>query len=69
MALAEQRLERFRAYGTTTIEAKTGYGLNQETESRCLHILNRFNTMPLGQPLIPYVSGRAHRAARIPGAA
>ncbi len=57
MALADQRLERFRAYGTTTIEAKTGYGLNQETESRCLHILNRFNTMPLGQPLIPTFLG------------
>ena len=57
LALAEQRLERFRAYGTTTIEAKTGYGLNQETESRCLHILNRFNTMPLGQPLIPTFLG------------
>jgi imidazolonepropionase len=55
--LAEQRLERFRAYGTTTIEAKTGYGLNQETEATCLHILNRFNTTPLGQPLIPTFLG------------
>jgi imidazolonepropionase len=55
--LAEQRLERFRAYGTTTIEAKTGYGLNQETEAACLHILNRFNTTPLGQPLIPTFLG------------
>jgi imidazolonepropionase len=56
-ALTEQRLERFRAYGTTTIEAKTGYGLDQETESRCLHILNQFNTTPLGQPLIPTFLG------------
>jgi imidazolonepropionase len=55
--LAEQRLERFRAYGTTTIEAKTGYGLNQETEGRCLQILNAFNTTPLGQPLIPTFLG------------
>jgi imidazolonepropionase len=55
--LAEQRLERFRAYGTTTIEAKTGYGLDQETEGRCLHILNLFNVTPLGQPLIPTFLG------------
>ncbi|HEY7350277.1 MAG TPA: imidazolonepropionase [Ktedonobacterales bacterium] len=62
MLLAEQRLERFRAYGTTTIEAKTGYGLNHETESRCLQILNTFNTMPLSQPLIPTFLG-AHTLA------
>ncbi len=57
IALAEQRLERFRAYGTTTIEAKTGYGLDLETERRCLNILNAFNTTPLGQPLIPTFLG------------
>jgi imidazolonepropionase len=55
--LAEQRLERFRAYGTTTIEAKTGYGLDQQTEARCLHILNQFNSMPVGQPIIPTFLG------------
>jgi imidazolonepropionase len=57
IALAEQRLERFRAYGTTTIEAKTGYGLDQETERRCLNILNAFNASPLGQPIIPTFLG------------
>ncbi|HLW00999.1 MAG TPA: imidazolonepropionase [Ktedonobacterales bacterium] len=57
MTLAEQRLERFRAYGTTTIEAKTGYGLDQETEARCLHILNQFNSAPVGQPIIPTFLG------------
>jgi imidazolonepropionase len=56
-ALAEQRLERFRAYGTTTIEAKTGYGLTQETEATYLNILNQFNTSPLGQPVIPTFLG------------
>ncbi len=55
--LAQQRLERFCAYGATTIEAKTGYGLNQETEARCLHILNQFNATPLGQPIIPTFLG------------
>jgi imidazolonepropionase len=57
IALAEQRLERFRAYGTTTIEAKTGYGLDLETERRCLNILNSFNASPLGQPIIPTFLG------------
>jgi imidazolonepropionase len=57
VALAEQRLERFRAYGTTTIEAKTGYGLDQKTEARCLRILNQFNSTPLGQPIIPTFLG------------
>ncbi len=56
-ALAEQRLEHFRAYGTTTIEAKTGYGLDRETEATCLSILNQFNTTPLGQPIIPTFLG------------
>ena len=56
-ALADQRLERFRAYGTTTIEAKTGYGLDKDTEATCLNILNTFNTTPLGQPLIPTFLG------------
>jgi imidazolonepropionase len=55
--LAWHRLERFRTYGTTTLEAKTGYGLNQETEATCLRILNEFNTSPLGQPLIPTFLG------------
>jgi len=29
-------------YGTTTVEAKSGYGLDMETELRCLEILSRF---------------------------
>ncbi len=56
-ALAEQRMERFRAYGTTTLEAKTGYGLNKETEATCLTILHKFNLTPLGQSLIPTFLG------------
>ncbi len=55
--LAWHRLERFRAYGTTTLEAKTGYGLNLTTEATCLRILNEFNASPLGQPLIPTFLG------------
>lgn len=33
------RLERFLALGTTTIEAKTGYGLTVEDEVKCLEVL------------------------------
>lgn len=37
--LLRQRLERMRAHGTTTVEAKTGYGLTVEDELRALRIL------------------------------
>lgn len=33
------RLDRFLALGTTTIEAKTGYGLTLEDELKCLEVL------------------------------
>lgn len=33
------RLDRFVALGTTTVEAKTGYGLELEAELRCLRVL------------------------------
>ncbi len=36
-----QRLDTFLAYGTTTIEAKSGYGLSLEHELRSLEILQR----------------------------
>ena len=41
LALARDRAERFLAHGTTTIEAKTGYGLEPESESRSLDVLRR----------------------------
>jgi imidazolonepropionase len=55
--LARERLARFRAYGTTTLEAKTGYGLDHDTEATCLHILNAWNSSPLNQPIIPTFLG------------
>ncbi len=36
-----ERLDRFLAHGTTTIEAKSGYGLNAVDELRSLEILRR----------------------------
>jgi imidazolonepropionase len=38
--LAYASLRSFAAYGTTTVEGKTGYGLDTETETRCLALMN-----------------------------
>jgi imidazolonepropionase len=40
LALAQARLESMRLHGTTTVEIKTGYGLDRSTEEACLHIIN-----------------------------
>jgi imidazolonepropionase len=41
VALAVERAHRFLAHGTTTIEAKTGYGLDLENERKSLRVLQR----------------------------
>jgi len=43
--LATARLEAMRLHGTTTVEAKTGYGLDKATEETCLHIMNNLNVL------------------------
>ncbi len=43
--LATARLESMRLHGTTTVEAKTGYGLDKVTEETCLHIMNNLNVI------------------------
>src|SRR5882762_3476374 len=40
LALAQARLETMRLHGTTTVEIKTGYGLDRVTEEACLRIIN-----------------------------
>ena len=37
------RLDRFLALGTTTVEAKTGYGLTPDDEMKCLEVLAEAN--------------------------
>lgn len=37
-ALARERLDRFLSFGVTTVEAKSGYGLNVEQERRLLEV-------------------------------
>ncbi|HEV2579371.1 MAG TPA: imidazolonepropionase, partial [Ktedonobacteraceae bacterium] len=43
--LATTRLEAMRLHGTTTVEVKTGYGLDRVTEETCLHIINNLNVL------------------------
>ncbi len=40
LELAQSRLNSLRSYGTTTVEVKTGYGLDTITEEACLRIIN-----------------------------
>jgi imidazolonepropionase len=44
LELAQARLATMRSYGTTTVEVKTGYGLDFASEERCLQIINNLNT-------------------------
>ncbi len=51
--LAQRRLDAMRRHGTTTVEAKTGYGLDTVTEETCLRIINSLNALesePRSQP-------------------
>lgn len=41
--LARSRLERATSYGITTIEIKSGYGLDQETEVKMLEVMDKLN--------------------------
>ncbi len=43
IAEARARMDRMLLHGTTTAEAKTGYGLNWETERRLLDVLHDLN--------------------------
>jgi len=43
--LATARLESMRSYGTTTVEVKTGYGLDTVTEEACLRLITNLNAL------------------------
>jgi imidazolonepropionase len=45
VGLAKARLDTMRAHGTTTVEVKTGYGLDTITEETCLRIINNLNAL------------------------
>jgi imidazolonepropionase len=42
-ATGYERLNRLLMHGTTTVEAKSGYGLNQETELKQLRVIQKLN--------------------------
>ncbi len=44
---AQARLKRFALAGTTTLEAKSGYGLDEGSEMKTLRIIERLNGHPL----------------------
>lgn len=48
--LALGRLDNLRAHGTTTVEVKTGYGLDMVTEEACLRIINNLNAIEVSPP-------------------
>src|ERR1700737_3410408 len=45
LGLAPRRADRFLAHGTTTIEAKSGYGLDLEHEAMSLRVLQRLRAL------------------------
>lgn len=45
LALSTARLEAVRSFGTTTVEIKTGYGLDMVTEEACLRLINSLNAV------------------------
>jgi imidazolonepropionase len=51
LALARARLRSFAAHGTTTVEGKTGYGLDSATEARCLAVMRALGEEP-GLPCV-----------------
>src|SRR5207249_9944818 len=42
-ALARRRLRRFLAFGVTTVEVKSGYGLTLADELKCLEVIAELN--------------------------
>ncbi|MGH2349889.1 MAG: imidazolonepropionase [bacterium] len=43
--LGRRRLDAMLAHGTTTVEAKSGYGLTVEDELKCLRVINRLTAI------------------------
>lgn len=46
LGMARERLHSFAAHGTTTVEAKTGYGLDLAAEERCLEVAAALSREP-----------------------
>ncbi len=55
--LAHERLRSFAAHGTTTVEGKTGYGLDFDTEARCLDVMVALSAEPGLPRVVPTFLG------------
>src|SRR5690242_8887348 len=56
-ALGRGRLESFAIHGTTTVEGKTGYGLDPESEARCLAVMRALAAAPSLPTVVPTFLG------------
>jgi imidazolonepropionase len=56
-ATGRRRLQSFAAHGTTTVEGKTGYGLDLDTEERCLNIMLELAIVPGLPAVVPTFLG------------
>lgn len=57
LALGQSRLESFAIHGTTTVEGKTGYGLDPESEARCLAVMRALAAVPNLPTVVPTFLG------------
>src|SRR5690606_35101727 len=57
--LAESRLKTFLRFGVTTVESKTGYGLDLESELKLLNVLNRVKKRSQQELAISYMGAHA----------
>ena len=57
LALGADRLRSFAAHGTTTVEGKTGYGLDLATEARCLDVMAALASVPGLPAVVPTFLG------------
>jgi imidazolonepropionase len=61
---AENHLAKFLSCGTTTLEGKSGYGLDSENELKMLKVLNELNSLnEFGMDIVPTFLG-AHSVPR-----
>jgi imidazolonepropionase len=57
LASGRARLRSFAAHGTTTVEGKTGYGLDMPNESRCLDLMRALGAEPGLPAVVPTFLG------------
>ncbi len=66
VAQTRLRLDRMLAHGTTTVEIKTGYGLDVEAELKQWQAIRRLTGRDTGHAR-SHLPGRPRRAGRVPG--